>query len=1003
MSDGFIKIKEEPVDEIQSVNNVDEATINSAVQNIDNLQNKCSTSSQEQLDFNKLLEENKKLKESNIEIKEKTDAQEKLMDYYKENFSRYEANILNTNLGIDQLKKKLEVDEREITTLKLQLQMLQNKVLRIQNTSPEKGRKGTKRKNEENLNLSPAIGKEKENVFDPARCIASYSSTLQNSSKENQNVHETAKSNSVTSVIQDASVNEADIEFSNLGCFSVQSPSPSHLNDLTQSLNDIQSNSHHKNLHKDQDIETVDSSKDLTPAIAFSVKSKNTCDVGKSVEKNSSKANTSINKPNIKNKGIEKPANRRSMKVNSSLNTPEIIIIDIEKSTKARSAKANVSQKAPEIITIDDEDSEEESSSIIKYPNPSEIVDSEKSANANVSLNKSDTKTNDIKNPVCEGSVRLNSSLNTSEIIIDADKCAKKSSANINTSLDELDLRINNVEKIGEGNSFEAPTSVNVLNIKPCSTNKVQEQFETSIHEHCVSSTERTNINSSNLNCKQNGKPFNFGGTVISSLTPNNTKPPKKKKLKKDRNIAKNTLLSLTSRQRKRRRRIQNFSKKFQSKTTCINSQDLNDTSAPKLTSFLTENCLKLASELDRIKNSAFSKYRESTNLLFDKLENINTNELTDECFFHYVHSLIDYFSDPKTMDMPTLIYLVVDYLSSNKVSPDSLFTYLQNQDVCVYIQPSENCIVHALFEIERKSLPHLNGLIRNTLNIIHQVMISKKKMAPNGLSSLCRVFMEICKINNDRWEPLFLCCELLRLRHRLAPYLINSLAGVWRTPFCLFDKFSAEENMLLGSINYGMKEKPTLMDSNLWMLTVRLRSTYFPHPLIIPPHQAIQFLTTEIFSRCERGLFQNLWMLASPLIIYVLKETWKWKKSFRDGYLEPKLLHFSRCSNEQGFGLFCNLYVDIFSRCPESPFGHTLQFFASTELHQGVKFVQDCVAVALLKYIGIKDKHIPALLRDWFLKNQENPKLAILIHLYCKKVMESHDSFLKWDDIIIV
>ncbi|CAL1301367.1 unnamed protein product, partial [Larinioides sclopetarius] len=98
MSDGFIKIKEEPVDEIQSVNNVDEATINSAVQNIDNLQNKCSTSSQEQL-----------------------------MDYYKENFSRYEANILNTNLGIDQLKKKLEVDEREITTLKLQLQMLQVK------------------------------------------------------------------------------------------------------------------------------------------------------------------------------------------------------------------------------------------------------------------------------------------------------------------------------------------------------------------------------------------------------------------------------------------------------------------------------------------------------------------------------------------------------------------------------------------------------------------------------------------------------------------------------------------------------------------------------------------------------------------------------------------------------------------------------------------------------------------------------------------------------------
>ncbi|GBN26358.1 Protein AF-9 [Araneus ventricosus] len=129
MTGEFIKIKEEPVDEIQVVNNADEATLNTAVQKIDNLQNKCSTS-------------------------KKIDLQKKLMAHHEEHFSRYEAKILNTNLGINQVKKKIEADEREITTLKLQLQMLQNKLLRIQNAPPdllEKRTRGTKRKNEEDL------------------------------------------------------------------------------------------------------------------------------------------------------------------------------------------------------------------------------------------------------------------------------------------------------------------------------------------------------------------------------------------------------------------------------------------------------------------------------------------------------------------------------------------------------------------------------------------------------------------------------------------------------------------------------------------------------------------------------------------------------------------------------------------------------------------------------------------------------------------------------------
>ncbi|GBO25902.1 hypothetical protein AVEN_124197-1, partial [Araneus ventricosus] len=779
-----------------------------------------------------------------------------------------------------------------------------NKLLRIQNAPPdlpEKRTKGTKRKNEEDLFISAAVGKEKENVILPTKFLSSYSSSSQNSSLiknafvsiENQNFCETVQSNSAISVVQNASVSETAIELNDLCNIPSGNCLPSHSKNGTQSLNDNSSNQ--QNLYKNQDFETSDCSKDVSSDITFSFKSTNTCDVEKSIEGNSDKTNAFLNKPDIKNNNVEKTVYRSSMKVNSSLNTPEIIIIDVEKPAKGRSAKVNVSLNTPEIIIIDAEKPAKGSSAKVNVSHTTPeiiIIDDEESANgnsaktnvylntpeiiidaekftkerstkANVSLNKPDTRNNDIEKTVYGSSVELNSSLNTPEMIIDTVKSAKRSSANANTTLNKFDLRINDVEKIVEGNSLEAPTSVSKLYIEPCSANKTQEQFGTPIQEHHVSSTERTDINSSNLNCKQNGKLSNFGDIVISSPNPSNTKPPKKKKKKKSkegRNIVEGALETPTSvnklhtepcstsktqeqhsssikitninssnssckengkkipnlgdvvfsvlpkRQRNRKGYMQNFRDVFQSETPSIDSickefhQDLNDTSAPKLTSFLTEHCLKLATELDRLKNSEFSKYREGTHSLSGKLESIDTNQIADECFFQYVYSLIDYFSDPKTLDMPTLIYLVVDYLYRDRVKHESLYTYLQNQDICVFLPPSENCIVHALYEVERKSLPHLNGLIRNTLNIIHQVIISKKKMAPNGLASLCRVFMEICKCKNDRWEPLFLCCELLRLGHPLAPFLINSLAAVWRSPFTLHDNFSGNYQYTLNT-----------------------------------------------------------------------------------------------------------------------------------------------------------------------------------------------------------
>ncbi|GBN05250.1 hypothetical protein AVEN_116381-1 [Araneus ventricosus] len=1016
--------------------------------------------------------ENEDLKIANAKVKEKTELQEKLIDFYEKKLSTWEAGILTSNMGINQLRKKTEAKEIEISTLKLQVQMLENEFSLMKNPptkNPEEKKIGKKRKNKDNLNKSAPVEKKRGNVIQPTKVISSPSrndsctskspSVLKDFfvSRKNQNVCETVSTKSSSSIAQNSSLSKTDT----LLIVSSDKSSENHFH--SQSKNEIQpvndNSSFQQNVCEELNLKTSNCLRNLSSA-TFSFRSAKTYDE-KPVEGNLFKTIGSLNKSEIKNSDrerpvsgslkklnlplyipemrndIEKPKGRNSVAVDAALNKCEIKNSDCVKQEYGSSMEvsslyiperrsdddvqpmevnpvtANASLNKPEIRNSD-----------IEVPvkiNGGEKLLRGRSAKADAALNRSKTRNGDVEKPVGKHSVEINASLNEPEIrkgdieelvrTDDGEKPLKGSSAELSlsksetrntgdekivegisvevaTSLNKFEIRSDAVKPIG-GNSTEAHTSFSKQCIEPYHKNLV-ELVDTSVKEQQVSSFEKTDIKSLSSNSEETGRKHSNFGDKFSSSTPSNTKFLRKAKNQKPNNGYLEKSRSLQS---------EHFSISIWKES----HQDINDSSAPNLVEFMALHYPKLVAELDRIHNSKFRKLRHKTNPLFYKLGNINSG-ISDKYFMRYICSLSDFFTDPKTsFDMATIVYLIVDYLSSSKINHINLPTYIHKQEIYTILPQSENCIVSALYEVEKKSIPHLHGLLRNILNMIHRVIISKKRMDVNGLASLCRVFMDICRLCVDRWQPLFLCCESLKSGHPFAPYLINSLAGVWRDPFYLHNGFSVEERMLLGSIIYGMNVKPLLMDSDLWRLTCRLSSSYFPFPVIVDPHEAIQFLTGKIISRCNEGLFEDIWMLTSPLIIFVSNETWEWKMCFRDEYILPNLLQFSRCLNEKAFNLFCNLYVDICSFCHESPVESLLQFFTSKALYEGTSLVQDCAAIALLKYIGTTDRPIPAPLRKWFLRNIDNPKLAVIADLYCKKVMESQDAVLLWDDIIIL
>ncbi|GFU86876.1 uncharacterized protein TNCV_11, partial [Trichonephila clavipes] len=141
----------------------------------------------------------------------------------------------------------------------------------------------------------------------------------------------------------------------------------------------------------------------------------------------------------------------------------------------------------------------------------------------------------------------------------------------------------------------------------------------------------------------------------------------------------------------------------------------------------------------------------------------------------------------------------------------------------------------------------------------------------------------------------------------------ITSIAGVWKELFQLSSDFSDKENILRGSIAYGVQKMLETSVACTWYCNSEFMSEYFAVPSNISDKDGtIKILKEKILFECFQDSIENSWKLTSPLIIFAAYETWDWtKEHLVDQYILPNLQQFS-CQNisEQAFNLFSNLYA---------------------------------------------------------------------------------------------
>ncbi|GBM31483.1 hypothetical protein AVEN_141183-1 [Araneus ventricosus] len=372
--------------------------------------------------------------------------------------------------------------------------------------------------------------------------------------------------------------------------------------------------------------------------------------------------------------------------------------------------------------------------------------------------------------------------------------------------------------------------------------------------------------------------------------------------------------------------------------------------------------------------------------------------------FNHCVKSLVNYLMHPdKTPDMTYLIFLVIKYLHHTRQNP--LENFSKNQEN-VFIPATENCIVTALFEIEKKSKPGFQELLETILNVMHQFILAKNKMHIYGLASLCRVLTEICKHKNDKLKPLHLCCDLLKEKHKFASILIISVAKVWKELFWISDNLLEEENALQISIAYGITKSVKSSAIVSMYCSLEVVSEYFDISRNMSDiNKVIEILKNEILEKSTQNSLKNSWKLTLPFVIFASFETWgSTKKHLIDHYIIPNLQWFSHhVANEEAFDLFSNLYVDVLLLFPEhNPDELLMKFFHTSSACEGDSFIQDCTAVALIKHFILSKRNVPLFLTTWQEENQTKPKVKALKILFQRRLMSDTPTAFSKDEIII-
>ncbi|GBM97450.1 hypothetical protein AVEN_181244-1 [Araneus ventricosus] len=214
-----------------------------------------------------------------------------------------------------------------------------------------------------------------------------------------------------------------------------------------------------------------------------------------------------------------------------------------------------------------------------------------------------------------------------------------------------------------------------------------------------------------------------------------------------------------------------------------------------------------------------------------------------------YAHMLTKFFTNPqKFPNISVLIFIILEHLQKN--TDNHLLTFKDDRAKCIFLLPSERCIVTSIYETEKKSEDYSQQrLIQNLLSTIHHVVMSVK---------------------NRNVE---------------------------------------EESILLRSVAVGARRKTKKIDESHWACSQDVLSEFLIVPTIPNISEALVFLKNKISSSTEESN-EKLWMLSSSVAILSGELPWDWiKNHVVDEYISPCLSRFGiEEPNEKYFTLFCDL-----------------------------------------------------------------------------------------------
>ncbi|KAG8178646.1 hypothetical protein JTE90_028703 [Oedothorax gibbosus] len=251
--------------------------------------------------------------------------------------------------------------------------------------------------------------------------------------------------------------------------------------------------------------------------------------------------------------------------------------------------------------------------------------------------------------------------------------------------------------------------------------------------------------------------------------------------------------------------------------------------------------------------------------------------------------------------------------------------------------------------------------------------------------SSLCRVLTAICKEKGDQRKPVFLCGDLLKRKQDFAPYLIASVASIWKELFQIDSNMPAEECLFHSCVLYGATRRTSRkLHDCFWKSSTEFILKHFTALPLRDVKLSIQMLQQIIQDRCEDESWDNQY-LSSALIILASFENCDWiERHLLTEFIISNMNKYGKISlNPNAFDMFCNMYVETILLRPGNPLDTILTCFVNNSTREDAHFVKATAALALMRFVLKKNRKLPPFLNDWFENNKNNSEVIKIKSYY--------------------